>query len=103
MTTYKSSYFRSALYISLINPKAILFFLAFFVQFINPSVQIWKPFTVLGITLQFISFCYLTIIIFTGKYLAVYFKKHIVLNYIGNLYIGILFMLFAYKLFISSI
>ncbi len=99
----KSNFFKTALYISLINQKAILFLLIFFVHFINPLFQIWKPFILLGITLQIISFFYLSLIIFAGIYLSNYFRKHIFLSYAGSVFVGILFIFFAYKLFIGSL
>ncbi len=91
-----------ALYISLINPKAIVFFLAFFMQFIQPNAPLWQPFLLLGVTLQIISFGYLTLIIFAGKHLSHFFKKYAWLNYTSNAMVGLVFVYFAYLLCINS-
>jgi leucine efflux protein len=59
--------FRRAFVISLLNPKAILFFIAFFVQFVDPAYQYPAlSFVVLGTLAQAASVLYLTLLIFTG-------------------------------------
>jgi len=95
--------FFNALYISLINPKAILFFLAFFIQYINPKYPIWQPSIILAITILSISFLYLSLLIFSGKNLAIYFQKHIALKILGNLAIGSLFIFFSFKLLTAQL
>ncbi|USE81218.1 leucine efflux protein LeuE [Cupriavidus gilardii] len=68
--------FRKALLISLLNPKAILFFVSFFIQFVDP--QFAYPvlsFGVLGLICQACSFAYLTAIIFVGAKLADAFRR----------------------------
>ncbi len=68
--------FRKALLISLLNPKAILFFVSFFIQFVDP--QFAYPvlsFAALGLICQVCSFAYLTVIIFVGAKLAEAFRR----------------------------
>ena len=68
--------FRRALIVSLLNPKAILFLLSFFVQFVSPSYH--DPavsFAILGVTLQCYSVLYLTTLILAGTYLANTFRR----------------------------
>lgn len=68
--------FRKALVISLLNPKAILFFISFFIQFVDP--QFARPvlsFGVLGLVCQLCSFAYLTTIILVGARLADAFRR----------------------------
>jgi leucine efflux protein len=68
--------FRKALIISLMNPKAILFFISFFIQFVDPAFP--NPvlsFIGLGLICQVISFTYLTAIIFVGARLAETFRR----------------------------
>ncbi|WP_422648418.1 leucine efflux protein LeuE [Cupriavidus sp. H18C1] len=68
--------FRKALLISLLNPKAILFFVSFFIQFVDP--QFAYPalsFAALGLVCQACSFAYLTAIIFVGAKLAEAFRR----------------------------
>ncbi|HWH00983.1 MAG TPA: leucine efflux protein LeuE [Pilimelia sp.] len=68
--------FRRALVISLLNPKAILFFVSFFVQFVDPAYP--HPvlsFLLLGLIAQAMSLLYLTVLIFAGSYLAAQFRR----------------------------
>ncbi|MEG1328030.1 MAG: leucine efflux protein LeuE, partial [Janthinobacterium sp.] len=72
----ESDPFRKALIISLMNPKAILFFISFFIQFVDPAFP--NPvlsFIGLGLICQVISFSYLTAIIFVGARLAETFRR----------------------------
>ncbi|GAB6050991.1 leucine efflux protein LeuE [Hydrogenophilus islandicus] len=60
--------YRRALVISLLNPKAILFFFSFFVLFVAPDApHPYLAFAFLGVTLQLISATYLTALILTGS------------------------------------
>lgn len=91
--------FKKALLLSLSNPKAILFFIAFFIQFVDP--QYAHPslsFFILGITLELVSFTYLTFLIFTGVSLAKWFHKHRRLSSASTASVGILFFCFGIKL-----
>ncbi len=68
--------FRRALMVSLLNPKAILFFISFFIQFVNPSYPYPAlSFLVLGMIAEFFSFLYLTTLIFGGNFLAAQFRR----------------------------
>ncbi|HSX99528.1 MAG TPA: leucine efflux protein LeuE, partial [Streptomyces sp.] len=68
--------FRRALVISLLNPKAILFFVAFFVQFVDPGYAYPAlSFVVLGAFAQLASFLYLSALIFSGTRLAAAFRR----------------------------
>ena len=54
--------YQTALLISLINPKAILFYLSFFLQFVDPNYPYPSlSFTILAIVLQIISMSYLSL------------------------------------------
>jgi threonine/homoserine/homoserine lactone efflux protein len=71
-----SGRFRRALVISLLNPKAILFLLSFFVQFIDPAyAQPEVPFLILSAILMGFSAAYLTVLIFAGARLAQTFSQ----------------------------
>jgi len=64
LTHQHSRPFRTALTISLLNPKAILFFISFFIQFVDPEYD--EPllsFLILGILVQIVSQIYLATII----------------------------------------
>ncbi|HET6353100.1 leucine efflux protein LeuE [Streptomyces sp.] len=95
--------FRKALVISLFNPKAILFFIAFFVQFVDPGYAYPAlSFVVLGAFAQLASFLYLTLLIFTGTHLAAAFRRRKRLSAGATSAAGALFLGFAVKLSLSS-
>ncbi|MFE1317710.1 leucine efflux protein LeuE [Kitasatospora phosalacinea] len=95
--------FRRALVISLFNPKAILFLLSFFTQFVDPSYG--TPvisFALLGGVLQAFSFLYLSLLIFTGTTLANAFRRRKRLSAGLTSSVAVLFAGFAAKLAVSS-
>ncbi|MFJ2257654.1 leucine efflux protein LeuE [Streptomyces sp. NPDC087844] len=95
--------FRRALVISLFNPKAILFFVAFFVQFVDPGYAYPAlSFVVLGAFAQVASFLYLSALIFGGTKLAAAFKRRRRLSAGATSAAGALFLGFAVKLSLAS-
>src|SRR6266516_460816 len=67
--------FVRALVVSLLNPKAILFFIAFFIPFVDPGYPYPAlSFLVLGTIVELVSAAYLTTLIFAGNYLASQFR-----------------------------
>jgi leucine efflux protein len=67
---------RRALGVSLVNPKAILFFIAFFIQFVDPGyAHKALSFAILGGIAQSFSFLYLSSLIFSGARLAAAFRR----------------------------
>ncbi|GII59384.1 leucine efflux protein [Planotetraspora thailandica] len=91
--------FRKALSISLLNPKAILFFVAFFVQFVDPSYGAPAlSFVILALIAQAFSFCYLSTLIFGGTYLAGQFRRRRRLSATLTSGVGALFLGFGAKL-----
>ena len=94
-----SSYFNRALLLSLLNPKAILFLLSFFVQFVDPTKgHPWLAFMVLGGFLQLFSVLYLSTLIFGGTHLAASFRRHRGLAIVCNIMVAILFIAFAARM-----
>ncbi|TYB67327.1 leucine efflux protein LeuE [Nonomuraea sp. PA05] len=96
--------FRKALTISLLNPKAILFFLSFFVQFVDPSYA--SPalsFVILGTVIQLFSFLYLTGLIFCGTFLAAQFRRHRRISAGLTSGVGAVFLGFGAKLATASL
>ncbi len=94
-----NNYFSKALVLSLLNPKAILFLLSFFVQFVDPSKgHPWVAFMVLGGFLQLFSVVYLFTLIFGGARLADSFRKQRFLAVICNAAVAILFIVFAVRM-----
>ena len=95
--------FRRALIISLLNPKAILFLLSFFVQFVDPAYgQPALSFAVLGATLQLFSVLYLSTLIVAGTTLAHAFRRRRRLSATLTTGVGALFIGFAAKLATAS-
>ncbi|GIF09425.1 leucine efflux protein LeuE [Actinoplanes siamensis] len=96
--------FRRAAMISLLNPKAILFFVSFFIQFVEPGYP--HPalsFLVLGAVVQFFSALYLTALIFGGRFLAGQFQRRRKLAAGAATGVGALFVGFGIKLATASI
>ncbi|MET9444789.1 leucine efflux protein LeuE [Streptomyces sp. NPDC006610] len=95
--------FRRALVISLLNPKAILFFVAFFVQFVDPHyAHPALSFVVLGTFAQLASGLYLSALIFGGTRLAAAFRRRQRLSAGATSAAGVLFLGFAAKLTLAG-
>lgn len=96
--------FRRALVISLLNPKAILFLLSFFVQFIDPGYEApVVPFLILSAIIMAASAAYLSALIFAGVRLAQTFRRRVRLSATLSAGVGGLFMWFAAKLASASL
>ncbi|MEU2424615.1 leucine efflux protein LeuE [Streptomyces sp. NPDC007851] len=95
--------YRRALVISIFNPKAILFFVAFFVQFVDPGYAYPAlSFVVLGAFAQLASFLYLSALIFSGTRLADAFRRSKRLSATATSAAGVLFLGFAVKLTLAA-
>ena len=91
--------FRSALVISLMNPKAILFFVSFFIQFVDPGYAYpVLSFAILGTIVQVCSAIYLSALIFGGAHLAAQFRRRRRLSAAATGGVGGLFIGFGAKL-----
>jgi leucine efflux protein len=91
--------FRRAAVISLLNPKAILFFISFFIQFVDPTYPYPAlSFLLLGLIAQVTSALYLTALIFTGTHLAAQFRQRRRLAAGLTTGIALLFLGFSLKL-----
>ena len=89
---------KTAFVISLLNPKGILFFVSFFVQFVDPFYPYPAlSFLVLGGLAQLCSFIYLSVLIFSGEYFASIFRNTQWLRVTGLVGVGALFLGFAGK------
>lgn len=96
--------FQRTLGICLLNPKAILFFMAFFIQFVSADAQ--HPafaFAILGLTLTVISFTYLSLLIFAGSRLAAAFHARRRLAAGATSGAGLIFIGFGGKLASASL
>jgi leucine efflux protein len=91
--------FHTALLISLMNPKAILFFISFFIQFVDSSYEhTWLSFSILGLIVQFFSALYLSALIFGGAHLAAQFRRRRRFSAVATGGVGGLFISFGAKL-----
>lgn len=96
--------FKRALVISLLNPKAILFLLSFFVQFIDPAYDTPAvPFLILSAIVMAFSALYLAVLIFSGARLAQAFSQRKRLSASLSSAVGALFMWFGAKLATASL
>lgn len=96
--------FRRALAVSLLNPKAILFDLAFLTQFVSPhAAHPVEAFALLSTIVMLFSAGYLSVLIFTGHRLATAFRrrKRLAASMTGG--VGSLFLGFALKLATASL
>lgn len=76
--------------------KAILFYVLFFVQFIDVNaLHTGILFFILATTLELVSFCYLSFLIIFGAFVTQYIRTKKKLAKVGNLLIGLMFVGFA--------
>lgn len=91
--------FRKALLLSLTNPKAILFFLSFFVAFVKKeAAEPLQAFAILGLILQSISFLYLWLLAIVGERLSEWFGRKRGLASAAMVLVGVLFLGFSWSL-----
>jgi leucine efflux protein len=95
--------YRRALVASLLNPKAILFFVSFFVQFVDPAYPYPAlSFLALALWAQLFSIGYLSLLIFSGTRLAAAFRKRRRLQAGASAAAGTAFLGFAAKLSLAG-
>jgi leucine efflux protein len=95
---------RTALIISLMNPKAIFFFVSFFIQFVSPDyAHPALSFLILGVIVQICSAVYLSALIFGGAHLARYFSRRRRLSAAATGGVGSLFIGFSVKMADASL
>lgn len=96
--------FQRALVISLLNPKAILFLLSFFVQFIDPAYHTPAiPFLILSAIVMAFSAVYLSVLIVAGARLADAFRQRRRASAGLSGAVGALFLWFGSKLATASL
>jgi leucine efflux protein len=96
--------FKRALLVSLLNPKAILFLLSFFVQFIDPAYETPAvPFLILSAIVMGFSALYLSVLIFAGARLAQGFRGRQKLSASLSSAVGAVFVWFGIKLANASL
>jgi leucine efflux protein len=101
---YIADPFKRALLISVINPKAILFFMSFFIQFVDPAYP--NPvltFVALGGILQVVSIIYLSTVSLVGSRFAAAFRLRQRTSAAMTGGVGILFIGLGVKLATATI
>ena len=103
-TAHLQQPFKRAVVISLLNPKAILFLLSFFIQFIDPAYETPAvPFLILSAIIMVFSALYLSALIFAGARLAQGFNRRKRLSAGLSSAVGGLFVWFGAKLATASL
>jgi len=71
------TYFRQGFLITLINPKAIVFYMAFFPLFVDPaSYRGVATLATMGPTISVLTFAYCSLLIIAGSWMAQRLRKH---------------------------
>jgi len=98
-----SAPFWKALGLSLTNPKAILFFIAFFTQFVRPDApSAALAYLSLGVVVQVVSLSYLALLIYAGLKLQGAFSAHPRWAALGILVVSLCFLGFAVSILLSA-
>jgi leucine efflux protein len=96
-------YFRQTMLITLLNPKAILFYVAFFPQFIDPMHHMGMfTFSVMAITVAVLGFLYCFGVVLITHYAAQQFKRSPVLRQFLQKLAGVFLIGFGVKLAFSK-
>lgn len=95
----KENYFLRAFMLSITNPKSILFYVSFFIQFIDPvAAHSAVAFSLLGVVLQLISLMWMTFLLLAGAAIARWLGARQSVVKLANSLTGLLFIGFAARL-----
>ncbi|EKT57570.1 leucine efflux protein LeuE [Providencia sneebia] len=95
--------YQKAVFLSLLNPKMIIFYVSFFIQFIDPAYpNAGMPFFVLGCILEICSMMYLSLLIFGAVVVTNMVKHNKKLSKLSNSCIGAVFLMFGAKLALTA-
>ncbi|WP_332778334.1 LysE family transporter [Polaromonas sp.] len=96
-------YFRQAVLITLLNPKAIVFYMAFFPLFVDPAQhQGLKTFGVMAATIAFLTFLYGLVAVLLTHFLAERIKANPQISSALGKLAGVFLVGFGIKLAISK-
>ena len=96
-------YFRETLLITLLNPKAIMFYLAFFPQFIEPAHhQGWLTFAVMASTIAVLGFVYCLAVVLITHHMAERIRANPVFSGALQKLAGLCLIGFGFKLALSK-
>lgn len=95
--------YKKAVFLSLLNPKMIIFYVSFFIQFIDPAYpSAGVPFFILGAILEACSMIYLSLLIFGAVAVTNLVKHNKKLSKLSNSCIGAVFLMFGAKLALTA-
>jgi leucine efflux protein len=96
-------YFRQALMITLLNPKAIVFYMAFFPLFVNPARhQGFTTFAVMALTIAVLTFVYCLIATLLTHFLAERLRANPRISAMLEKLAGVFLIAFGVKLAVSQ-
>lgn len=96
-------FFRQSFFITLINPKAIVFYMAFFPLFIDPAVggdamAVFLTFMALALTISVITLFYGSMLVFVGNAVARMFARNRTAGRIASKLAGVCLIGFGVRL-----
>jgi threonine/homoserine/homoserine lactone efflux protein len=96
-------YFRDTMIITLFNPKAIMFYFAFFPQFIDPAMhQGWVTFAFMAATIAVLGFLYCIGVVLITHYMAERIRANVTLSGALQKLAGLCLIGFGVKLALSK-
>ncbi len=92
-------YFRQGLFITVLNPKAIVFYMAFFPLFVDPKIHLGLiTFAVMAITIAVLTLAYGLVVVLLAHYMAERVRANPLMRVMLNKAAGTLLMAFGLKL-----
>lgn len=92
-------YFRQGLLITVLNPKAIVFYMAFFPLFVDPKIHLGLiTFAVMAITIAALTFAYGLVVVLLAHHMAERVRANPLMRVMLNKAAGTLLMAFGLKL-----
>ncbi len=92
-------YFRQALFITVLNPKAIVFYMAFFPLFVDPAIHLGLlTFGVMAVTIAALTLTYGLVVVLLAYYLAERVRANPIVGAVLNKAAGVLLVGFGLKL-----
>ena len=92
-------FFRQALFITVLNPKAIVFYMAFFPLFVDPTIhQGLLTFAVMAATIAALTLAYGLVVVLLVHYLAERVRANPIVTVLLNKVAGVLLIGFGLKL-----
>jgi threonine/homoserine/homoserine lactone efflux protein len=96
-------YVRQAFVITVFNPKAIVFYMAFFPLFVDPTVhQGWVTFAVMAATIAALTCVYGLVVVVLAHFLAARVRASVAVSALLNKIAGLLLIGFGLKLALSK-